>query len=256
MRQKALAATFFVALSGILAFPVLAQNRLASYETYIVDSFDNNGAEEWSWIAAGSKNITEGYPRIQYFDGMPSTIRLLQSDPETQYRVMGVEFKFNRQGNNWVDIIPVAANANGESAPYEIPFRGNVSRIDMWVWGSNHLYELEVLVRDMNGTVHVLPMGWLNFEGWRNLSVNVPTSLPQASRYTTRMRNSITLVALRVRTAARERVDDFKIFFDQLRVFTNAHRPPYDGYEFESMSFDSDNSGYSSGNYYGEDNGL
>ena len=260
MGQKAFAAALSIALAlGMLAFPVSAQDRAINYETYVVDSFDNAGDEEWSWIAAGSRFITDGYPLVKYFDGMPNAMRLIQSDSDGDHKVLGIQFKFNRQGDNWVDIIPVVSGEDGEDVPYEIPFRGIVSRIDIWVWGAGYMYELEALVRDYQGRVHSLPMGWLNYEGWRNLSVNVPTSIPQTSRYVGDS-TGLSFVAFRIRTSARERVDNFQVFFDQFRVLTDTHtfRAYYDGFEFVDVDFSDDDGNDSYPDYYydEEDTGL
>lgn len=251
MKQKAFMAALAAALLlGALALPVSAQDRPINYETYVVDSFDNTGDVDWTWIAAGSRFVTEGYPLVKYFDGMPSAMRLIQSDPEGEYKVLGVQFAFDRQGDNWVDVIPMASSGEGEDsedAPYEIPFRGIVSRIDMWVWGAGYNYQLEILVRDYQGRVHALSMGSLNYEGWRNLAVNVPTSVPQTSRYLSED-TSLKFVGFRIRTSPRERVDSFTVFFDQFRVLTDTYQASYDGYEFVGADFsDGTSSSYSAG---------
>lgn len=67
--------------------------------------------------------------------------------------------------------------------PYEVPFKGIVNQIDFWVWGANYLYYLDVLVRDANGRVHVLNAANLNFYGWKNVVVRVPSWIPQRSRF-------------------------------------------------------------------------
>lgn len=249
MRQGAFVIAGFALLMGIFAFPAFAQSRSVNYETYIVDNFDNPDEVDWTWTAVGSKFITEGYPVLKYFDGMPNAMRVMQTEPDSEYKIMGVEFKFNRQGDNWVDIIPMAEQENEdgetETVPYEIPFRGIVSRIDMWVWGAGYLYQLEVLVRDCFGRVHALPMGWLNHEGWKNLSVNVSTGIPQTSRYIGDNQN-MTLVALRLRTKPTERVDNFYVFFDQLKVLTDTYRPSYDGFELMDADFSEEESSQTS----------
>ena len=266
MRQKAFkAALSALALLAVLAFPVSAQDRPINYETYVVDTFDDAGDVDWTWIAAGSRFVTDGYPLIKYFDGMPSAMRLTQTDPDGEHKVLGVQFKFNRQGDNWVDIFPMMAGEDGEDAPYEIPFRGIVSRIDMWVWGSNYMYQLEILLRDYHGRVHTLPMGWLNYEGWRNLAVNVPTSVPQVSRYLGE-ETSLKFVGFRIRTSPRERVDNYEVFIDQFRVLTDTYKASFDGYEFANSDFsDGTTSSYSSAaggdegydeDYVEEDSGL
>ena len=254
MRQRAFKAA--VLLLGVLALPVSAQDRPINYETYIVDTFDDAGDVDWNWVAVGSRFVTDGYPLVKYFDGMPGAMRIIQSSSDGEDKVLGIQFKFNRQGDNWVDIIPMMAGESGEDAPYEIPFRGVVSRLDMWVWGSNYMYQLEVLLRDYQGRVHSLPMGWLNYEGWRNLAVNVPTSVPQTSRYVSED-TSLKFVGFRIRTSQRERVDSFEVFFDQFRVLTDTYRSSYDGYEFANADFSdgvtsSNNAG--GGNAYYDDN--
>lgn len=256
MKNRAFVAALCAGLLlGALAFPAFAQGRGVNYETYVLDSFDDAGDEPWMWIAAGSRFITDGYPVVKYFDGMPGGMRVMQDDPYGEYRVLGVQFKFNRQGDNWVDLIPVMPGEDGEDAPYEIPLRGIVSRIEMWVWGAGYLYELEVLVRDYEGRVHTLPLGRLNYEGWRNLTARVPTSIPQTSRYLND-NNYLSFVAIRIRTTPRERVDDFYVFFDQLKVVTDTYKPSYDGFEFVNADFSQD--GYYYDNYDGEeeDSGL
>ena len=263
MKQKAFSAAIAAALLlGVLCLPVSAQDRPINYETYIVDSFDNAGDVDWTWIAAGSRFVAEGYPVVKYFDGMPGSLRFIQADPNGDYKVLGIQFKFNRQGDNWVDIFPMR---EGEEEPYEIPFRGAVTRLDMWVWGGNYMYQLEVLLRDYQGRVHSLPMGWLNYEGWRNLAVNVPSSISQASRYTGED-TSLKFVGFRIRTSPRERVDNFEVFFDQFRVLTDTYMSNFDGFEFARADFSdgtttsssssaaSSNGGYEEdANYYDED---
>lgn len=245
MRRGAFVIAGFALLLGLAAFPALAQSRSVNYETYVVDNFDYPDEVDWTWTAVGSKFIAEGYPVLKYFNGMPNAMRVIQNEPEDEYKIMGVEFKFNRQGDNWVDIIPMSTeeNEDGEevSVPHEIPFRGVVSRIDVWVWGAGYLYQLEVLVRDCFGRVHSLPMGWLDFEGWKNLSVNVPTNIPQTSRYLGDIQN-LSFVAFRIRTKPTERVDDFYVFFDQLKVLTDTYKPSYDGFELIEADFSEDDS--------------
>ncbi|ULQ60179.1 flagellar filament outer layer protein FlaA [Brucepastera parasyntrophica] len=240
MKQGGLIIAGLVLMFSLTLAPVAAQNKSVNFETYILDDFDNRESAEWTWTAVGSKFITDGYPVLKYFDGMPNAIRVMQNQSDGEYKILGVQFKFNRKGDNWVDIIPVKANDDGEDAPYEIPFKGVVSRLDMWVWGAGYNYELQALVRDCFGRVHTLSFGWLNHEGWKNMSVNVPTSLAQKSRYFSDTQN-MTLVALRIRTKPTERVDDFYIFFDQFKALTDTFMPSYDGFELVGTDFNDSN---------------
>ena len=126
---------------------------------------------------------------------------------------------------------------DGSSGNYEIPFIGTVSQIDFWVWGAGYKYFLEVMVRDAAGCVHVLPVCFLNFEGWRNVVVNIPTSLKQHSR----LRSGpevMSFVGFRVRSDPNEFVDDFVVYFDELKYTTNVLSNIYDGYDLRDADFD------------------
>jgi Flagellar filament outer layer protein Flaa. len=236
MKQGGLIIAGLVLMFTMVVLPVMADEQPhVNYETYIVDNFDSPGTD-WTWQAVGSKFVTQGYPVLKYFDGMPNAIRITQADPNGKYKYMGLEVKFDRKGDNWVDIYPTKKDANGKEGPYEIPFKGRISRLDLWVWGAHYAYELEILVRDCNGRVHTLSFGPVNHEGWRNMSVNVPSSIQQVSPYLNGVQQ-MTLVAFRLRTRPTERVDDFYIFFDNFKALTDTYMPSYDGFELVGTKF-------------------
>src|SRR5512138_674171 len=119
MKQGGLIIAGLVLMFTMVALPVMAEDSHVNYETYIVDNFDSQGTE-WTWLAAGSKFVTQGYPQLKYFDGMPNAIRVTQADPAGKYQFLGMEVKFDRKGDNWVDVVPMKKNAEGKDAPYEI----------------------------------------------------------------------------------------------------------------------------------------
>ncbi len=236
MKQGGLIIAGLVLLFAVSAAPVMAQSRSVNYETYIVDNFDSQNTD-WTWTAVGSKFVTKDYPVLKSFDGMPNAIRVTQTDTNGNYKFLGLEVKFDRKGDNWVDIFPTKGqDENGKPAPYEIPFKGRISRLDMWVWGANYAYELEMLVRDCNGRVHTLSFGLVNHEGWKNMSVFVPSGIQQASPYLDGVQQ-MSFVAFRLRTRPTERVDSFKIFFDQFKALTDTYMPSYDGFELVDTKF-------------------
>lgn len=241
MKQGGLIIASLVLLFTLFVSPVMAeQPRSVNYETYIVDNFDSPDTD-WTWIAAGSKFVTKDYPVLKFFDGMPNSIRVTQTDPNGKYKYLGMEVKFDRKGDNWVDIVPTKKGSDGKVVPFEIPFKGHISRLDMWVWGANYAYEMDLLVRDCNGRVHELSMGLVNFEGWQNMSVNIPSNIQQATSYLNGVQQ-MSLVCLRIRTRPTERVDSFYIFFDQFKALTDTFSPSYDGFELVGAKF-SDNAG-------------
>ena len=223
--------TVFVLMFAVVCTPLAAQDSGVNYQTYMVETFDS---PEWNGI--GSKFITEGYPILKYFDGMPNALRVMQSDSDKEYKFLGMQFKFNRQGDNWVDLYPTKSSGDN-AAPYEIPLKGVVQRFDLWVWGAGYAYDLEILVRDCNGRIHTLPVGTLNYHGWRNLAVTVPTNIQQRSRYLSQLKY-MSFVAFRIRTQPTENVDDFYVFFDEFKALTNTRTASYDGFELENAKFD------------------
>lgn len=226
-----------VLLSAV--FPLSAQEGPINYQTYMVDTFDNPEGQEWSYQAVGSKFITEGYPILKYFDGIPRSVLSMEPGDSENPKYLGLQFKFNRKGDNWVDLFPIKDGENGKAA-YEVPFKGIVQRFDLWVWGAGYYYDLEMIIRDSEGRTHVLPLGSLSFHGWKNLSVTVPRNIPQTSRYIGTKKH-MSFVAFRIRTKPSERVDDFKIYFDQFKALTNVYVDSYDGYELGEAKFTDEN---------------
>lgn len=232
--------TVFVLMLAVVCTPLAAQDSGVNYQTYMVETFDSPESSEIAWNCIGSKFVTEGYPILKYFDGMPNALRVMQSDSEKEYKFLGMQFKFNRQGDNWVDVYPTKGSGDA-AAPYEIPLKGLVQRFDLWVWGAGYAYDLEILVRDCNGRIHTLPVATLNYHGWRNLAVNVPTHIQQRSRYISQLKY-MSFVAFRIRTHPTENVDDFYVFFDEFKALTNTRTASYDGFELENAKFDDTNS--------------
>ncbi|PIE99016.1 MAG: hypothetical protein CR988_00420 [Treponema sp.] len=234
MKQGSLVVMCFILLMSFLVFPVSAQEGDKNYQTYIVDSFDTDSGVEWTWKVGASKFVTEGFPIVKTFDGMPRTLEVMYPDAkeEGSKQYLGVQIKFNRMGDNYFDIYPVK-----DGKRYEIPFKGIISRLDMWVWGADYLYSLEILVRDIEGRVHPLPVGWLNFKGWENLGIKIPTNIKQKSRYVGTS-NKFSFVCFRIRTKPTEKVDNFYFFVDELKALTDVFVDSYDGYELVDAKFE------------------
>jgi len=235
MKQGGLVCVCLV-LFFVCCLPVVAQPNYRSVETFEVDSFDTPNEMEWSWQVQTSRFIAEGYPRLAYFENVPNPLRVKLKDSENTPMVLGVSTSFNRKGDNWFEILPTTTDENGDMSNHEIPLQGNVAQLDFWVWGGNYLYYLEVLVRDADGRVHVLKAGDLAFSGWKNVVINVPTYIRQRSKLRTGAR-TLTFVGFRVRTDPNEYVDDFKVYFDQIRYTANLLDEIYDGYDLNDADF-------------------
>lgn len=248
-------------ISGV----VFAQPSIKSVETITIDNFDSVGeqnyqrsgvAYNWTWGVQASRFVAENYPKLEYFEAIPNSLRVLKKEGDPEPKVLGVKTAFNRKGNNWIEIYPTSSETdeNGNPKAYEVPFIGVVSQIDVWVWGANYAYYLEILVRDADGRVHVIPAGSLAFYGWRNLIINIPTYIRQQSKLRSGP-ESMNFVGFRIRTDVDEYVDDYVVYFDQLKYVTCTLANIYDGYELRKVPFPGedgaeggDNGGNSNGN--------
>ena len=214
-----------------LAFCVqaVAQPSSKAVETILIDNFDSE--QEWTWKANASRFITDGYPIVKSFEGIPNSLTPYHKDTDPTAMVLGAKVAYDRKGDNWFELYP-----SKDDEKYEIPFVGTVTQLDFWVWGAHYLYYLEVIVRDAAGVVHVLPAGNLNFNGWRNVIVYVPGNILQHSPMRSGLKN-MTLMGFRVRADAKENVDDFTIYLDQIKYTTNSLDNVYDGFSLRYADF-------------------
>ncbi len=223
--------------------PLTAQANPYSVETIVIDDFDVAGAVDFAWGIRASESIYENestgeaYPKMVTVPGIPNPLKAYRKADAPEAMVLGIQTKFDRKGNNWFELYPQKQDENGELVPYEVSLQGNVAFFDFWVWGAKYMYYLDVLIRDADGAVHVLPAGNLAFAGWKNLVINIPTSIRQESRLNSGPK-TLSFLGFRVRTDPNEYVDDFKIYFDQVRYNTHALDNIYDGYDLGSVDFD------------------
>jgi hypothetical protein len=247
-----------ISISLVLVFlvcaPLAAQPSSRSIETIVIDDFDvetlnvskpvsgdktaDTAKVQVKWTAGGSKFLEEGFPRVQYADGIPNALRAVREPEQPAPKVLGVEVSFQRKGDNWFEVYPVpseegAEGTNGRSN-VEIPLKGTVKQLDFWVWGGNYRYTLEVLVRDANGSVHIIPAGNLAFNGWKNVVINIPSWIAQKSRFRSGP-ESMNFVGFRVRSDPTEAVDNFVVYFDNLKYSTSVLANIFDGYELRKF---------------------
>lgn len=221
-----------LALLSLFCAPFFGQPSTKSVTTLELDNFDGTQEMDWTWDVQASRFVTEGYPKLGYFAGMPNSLRPLVAEGDPEPSVLGVKASFARKGDNWIEVFPVTA----DGAKYEVPFTGIVSQVDFWVWGTNYKYYLEMMVRDADGLVHVLPVGFLNFYGWKNVIVNIPGNIRQNSRLRTAPQY-MTFVGFRITADPNEFVDDFVVYFDEIKYTTNILATMFDGYELKTVDF-------------------
>lgn len=242
------------------SLPVFAQPSDKSVETIVIDDFDNQDAHDWVWTVQASKFVHKGslegdvYPKCGYVPGIPNSLRAYRTDDDTTPLVFGAQVSYDRKGDNWLEIYPAdPASEKDPKEPYceereafcdpnnpepsGINLSGDVTQIDFWVWGSNYNYALDLIVRDCNGAVHVLPATTMNFEGWRNIVVQIPSWLKQETRLRS-VADNMKFLGFRVTANPGEYAKDFTIYFDRIRYTTNTLNTVYDGYDLRHPTFD------------------
>jgi len=229
--KKGVVVFVHLALIFILGVPVFSQPSEKSVETILIDNFDTPDKMEWTWKVQASRFVADGYPVLSYFKGISNSLApfVKEGDPEPQ--ILGVKVAYNRKGDNWFEVYPVKDNK-----PYEIPFVGTVEQLDFWVWGSNYLYFIDVLVRDAEGSVHVIPAGNLAFSGWKDIVVGIPGSIRQHSRLHSGP-TSMTFVGFRVRADGNEHADDYRFFLDKFQYTSSTMSNIFDGYSLQKVDF-------------------
>lgn len=236
-----------------LSILVTADESTQNLETRILETFDENPTSRW--VAIGSKftfidtdeNGNEiKYPLTAEVKTFPQALFGYDADPEGK-NVLGVRSRFTRQGYNYVEIMPVkVADPEAEEkdivyigddgTKYEadpIPIEGRIKMFDVWVWGSNFNYYLDAHFEDSWGVSHVFRMGELNFGGWKNLSVNVPSSISQATTYIPKSK-PLRFMKFVIWTRPTEVVNDYYVYFDQMKVLTDIFETRFDGDDLTS----------------------
>ena len=178
--------------------------------------------EEGDWNVVGSKFAIQDKITHEYIDYVPNG---LGDNKSASKKSLGFHGAFTRKGYNSIDISPKKPKG---------PFPGQVDSIDMWVWGGNFSYNLEIHVRDYSDYNYQLPMGSLMYYGWRNLTVKIPNTIPQDEPYAPR-KKGLTFIKFRTYSDPHERKDRFHCFFDFFKIVTDTYRDQYDGHEIEKL---------------------
>jgi hypothetical protein len=228
MKQGSYRAGCFILLAFIAVFLSFGDESIVNIQAVDLDRFDGSNGYTWKLEASkfATKTESDTFPKISQVPLGPTAIRIADQDQTS----LGIWGRFDRQGYNWIDVYPVAADGGDDAGPAEIPIPGRAREIDLWVWGSNLNYNLEVYVRDHLGFVHPINFGSLGYEGWKNLRVAVPGNIPQTKRVLPRL-TSLSLVKFRIWTLPSEPVNDFYIYFNYLKALTDLFEHRYDGEE-------------------------
>ena len=109
---------------------------------------------------------------------------------------------------------------------------GKVFKISVWVMGRGDDYDLEIWLEDWKGNLHVLPLGSVDFIGWRPLSVAIPSNIPQDIN-TFPQTKKLVFRKFKLRSKKTTFTDPVYIFFDELRILANLFEVSYDGAQLD-----------------------
>jgi hypothetical protein len=187
----------------------------------------NDPATAGNWMVQGSKFVTQDFPQLQVVRAWPEALYGNNKDNKPLFS-LGVHARFDRKSYNFIELIPAVKDSSGKLVPKSIPIPGRVKTMNMWVWGSNYNYWLDVHLRDFQGVDHVVRMGSLLFAGWKNLTANISGAIPQARQYIPRYAG-LELTKLVIWTAPDERVDDYYFFINDINCITDLFETRFDG---------------------------
>lgn len=225
-RGSVLFLCILLAVLFIVPSMLFADGNTANIVSVVVESFDPDDRAS-DWVVKGSKFIAEGYPKQVYADAYPDAM-VVDNSEQKDLQVLGIKASFTRKGYNYLEIIPVVDASAEELEHNPIPLDGRVKSFDCWVWGSKFNYRLEVHLMDYNGMAWVLPMGSLKYAGWKNLVTKIPGYIPQSNRHIPYYKQ-LTLQKLMIWTEPEERVDEYFVYIDQLKILTDVFESRFDG---------------------------
>jgi hypothetical protein len=236
MKQGSFKAVCLVLLTTIAVGAAFGDDITINSTSIILESFDGDSSYDWSVTASKFATKTEDaeWPQCTLVAAWPQGLHGLNREGK-DLKSLGIWGRFDRQGFNWIDIYPTAADSDdsGDEEGFnnvEIPIPGRIQYMDMWVWGSNLDYTLEAYFRDYQGVVHVVELGHLNYQGWKNLQVRIPARIPQSKRVLPRLAG-LTFIKFRIWTPPTEPVADFRVYFDQFKILTDTFESLFDGDE-------------------------
>jgi hypothetical protein len=233
MKQYSFKAVCLVLLV-LIAGAAFGDEYTTDLNSFIVESFDGDSGYEWAAVASkfATKSDDGNFPRVSSIAAWPQALFGYNRDGK-DLKALGLWGRFDRRGYNWVDVYPVSGGDDGDATVTEIPLPGRVQYLDVWFWGSNLDYYVEAYIRDYRGVVHILNLGHLNYQGWKDLRVKVPSIVPQAKVVLPRL-EPLNFVKFRIWTQPTQPVNNFYIYIDQFKVLSDTFETIFDGDELAS----------------------
>ncbi|HOV38510.1 MAG TPA: flagellar filament outer layer protein FlaA [Spirochaetales bacterium] len=225
----------------LLVPAIFADEMTTNLQSIIVEDFDNPEASPWFILGSKFSSVIKTdagedvYPKMAFVKTWPEALYKKPPEGKDLY-VLGVHGKFDRKGYNFIEIIPGQKDSEGKWVPRTISLPGRVKNMDVWVWGSNFDYYLEAHIMDYRGITHVLNFGDIKHIGWKNLGISIPNYVPQSISYIPKYKG-LQLVKFVLWTKPHERVDDFYVYLDQIKIFSDVFESPFDGEDLANPEY-------------------
>jgi hypothetical protein len=184
-----------------------------------VDSFE----DPTSWNVNVSSDVA--YIKARRFEGAPAAKKPLstqnkdeqtaeaeQQDTEADKYVVGVKMDYVRRAITDVTLM--------STAPLHV--NGVVKVITLWAAGRNMPHKLSVIVRDVKGNKHELYMGTLNYAGWKQLAVSIPSSILQSNPSYAHI-VGLDIIGFKITTSLLDTTGSYYAYFDDLRVWADLY---------------------------------
>ncbi len=156
-----------------------------------------------------------GIMEIRAFPGGPQEKEAIADEEEygiaeADENVVGAKISFYRRGVIDFTLKPIRP----------LPIEGITKTVSVWVAGRNSNHMMELLVSDHFGNDAIIPMGKLNFSGWKKMTVTIPPNIKQRNyHYSDRM--GISIDGFNVKCDIDETYGRYYIYFDDLRAVTD-----------------------------------
>lgn len=149
------------------------------------------------------------------FEGTPLGKRPLEGAEQAGVEepdsfVLGVRVDYFRRGATQINVTSIR--------PLAVP--GIAKSISVWVVGRNFNHLLRVVIEDDFGTRVSLPMGRMNFSGWKEMTVAIPPTLRQRNPHYSD-RGGLRILGFVIEPDMRETYGTYFVYLDDLRVVTD-----------------------------------
>lgn len=216
--KKILLASAIVFLFGGLVFGQTSQidpskigvdSAQQKLQEISIDKFEDPGA--WHAKIPDDHGIIVG----RRFEGNPADKKALTAEAnanaagEDKY-VYGVKVEYYHRVVTTIAITP--------ERPLAVP--GITKTISVWVVGRNFNHKMSVVVEDYFGKRAILPMGTLNFTGWKQLTVAVPASFEQSNPHY-QSQSGLKILGFVIDPELTETIGTYYVYLDDLRVVTD-----------------------------------